>query len=378
MTAGSPSSLQVLEAMSDAFFTLDADWRFGYLNPQSELALARRREDLLGKVIWAEFPETVGSLYESEYRRAVRDQVPVQFEDRYEPLRRIFEVRAYPIGEGLAVYFTDVTDERAIHDRLRQTESLEVLGSVTAGVAHDFNNLLAAIRGYANLGQAADVDVETTRYFDKIDEASRKASDFTHQLAAFAARGIPAPATIDLNEVVESLMSLLRHVIPARIALRAALSPQPVPVFVDASQLEQVLLNLAVNSRDAIDRNGSIALRTSRDRPVAVSGEFSVPMGWLQVADTGAGISDDVRPHIFEPGFSTKPKENATGLGLATIDRIISESGGAIFVETSARSGTTVTIALPVAGPPTRPQAPFDRQEGALASTRRGPQCAVR
>jgi PAS domain S-box-containing protein len=348
-------ALQTLESMSDAFFTLDPEWRFTYLNPQSEVILERRREDLLGKSVWEVFPEGAGSRFDDQYRRAVREQVPVRFEEHHAPLGRSFEVRAFPVAAGLAVYFTDVTEERLRDARLRQTERLETLGRVTAGVAHDFNNLLAAVGGFAHLGRAKAVDETILGYFDQIDAASQKAAALTCQLLAFARQQDLSPGAIDLNEVVDGLFSLLRQLIPANIELRLAPARQPVTVFVDRSQLEQVLVNLVVNSRDAIETTGAITIHTRSDAPAGLMHEIRLPSGWLQVTDTGSGIPEDVRPHIFDPFYSTKPPETASGLGLATIYGIVTQSGGTIFVDSTIDVGTTMTVALPAEQPHAAP-----------------------
>jgi signal transduction histidine kinase len=346
-TAAAQRALETLESMSDAFFTLDSDWQFTYLNPQSELILQRRREDLIGRNVWEEFPEVVGSLFEDEFRRAVGEQEPARFEEDHVPPGRTLEVRAYPVTEGLAVYFTDVTNERLRDARLRQTQRLEALGQLTAGVTHDFNNLLMAVGGFAQLGQAGAVDEATTGYFDQIESASQTGVALIRQLLAFARQQDLSPAAIDLNEVVDGLSSLLGQLMPADIKLCVAPSPQPVTVFVDRSQLEQVLLNLVVNSRDAIDTTGSITVSTMSAAPTGVMHDVRVPSGWLQVTDTGSGIPENVRPHIFDPFFSTKPPETGTGLGLATIYGIVSQSGGSIFVDSTLGVGTTMTLALP-------------------------------
>jgi signal transduction histidine kinase len=347
-------ALETLESMSDAFQTLDSEWRFTYLNLQCEAILDRRREDLLGKKVWDEFPEAVGTRFYDEYHRAVREQTPVRFEEFYEPLGRTLQIRAYPITTGLAVYFIDVTEERLRDARLRQTERLEMLGRLTAGVAHDFNNLLAAIGGFAKLGQADSVDEKITNYFDQIDFASQKAAALTRQLLAFGGQQDLAPEVIDLNDVVKGISSLMRQLMPDGVELRLAFSPQPVAVVVDRSQLEQVVLNLVVNSRDAIDTTGSITVSTTPDAPAGVVHDVRVSAGWLQVTDTGSGIPEDVLPHIFDPFFTTKPPETGTGLGLATIYGIVTQSGGCIIVDSTVGVGTTFTIALP-AGQSPRP-----------------------
>jgi PAS domain S-box-containing protein len=357
--AAAQRAVETLESMSDAFFTLDSEWRFTYLNPQTEAILGRRREDLLGKSMWEVLPEGVGSRSHAEYERALLEQVPVRFEEDYEPLGRKLEIRAYPVTAGLAVYFTDVTEERRRDERLRHAQRLEAIGRVTAGVAHDFNNLLMAVGGFANLGQAASVDEQTTGYFDQIDSASQKGMALTRQLLVFARKQDLSPTAVDLNDVVEGLSPLLRQLIPVGVDVHLALSPQPVPVFVDRLQIERVLLNLVGNSGDAIETTGSITITTTTDEPAGVVHDIRVASSWLQVADTGAGIPEDVLPFIFDPFFSTKPPETGTGLGLATIYGIVAQSGGSIFVDSTLGVGTTMTLALP-AKPLSSPPASAD------------------
>lgn len=229
----------------------------------------------------------------------------------------------------------------------RQALRLEVIGRATAGVAHDFDNLLAAVRGFAQLGQRSTVDEKTHRYFAEIESAGRKAGELTRQLAVFAGPHDLAPTTVDLNEIVEGLSSLLQQLLPGDVELCFSLSAQPVPVFVDRGQLEQVLVNLIVNGDDAIAGVGTITISTTAVDPVRHEHDArSLPTGWLQVSDTGSGIPADVMPHIFEPFFSTKAPDAGSGLGLATAHGIVSESGGDILVDTSP-AGTTMTIALP-------------------------------
>jgi PAS domain S-box-containing protein len=340
-------ALETLESMSDAFFTLDDEWRFTYLNPQTEAILQRKRTDLLGKNMWDEFPEAIGARPDDEYRRALREQRPVRFEEHYAPLGRTLEIRAYPMPNGLAVYFSDVTTARRQEERLRESQRLEAIGRVTAEVAHDFNNLLAAVRGFAQLGRAAAVDEKTTHYFDEINNAGHRAAELTSQLLAFARKQELSPVATELNDAVESLYSVLRELVPSRIELQLALSPGPVPVFVDRSKLERVITNLIVNSRDAIDTTGSIILSTTTEAPPGTIHEIRASAGWLQVTDTGSGIAADALPHIFEPFFSTKGRDEGTGLGLATIHGIVAQSGGDIFVDSTPGLGTTMTVGLP-------------------------------
>lgn len=348
-------ALATLESMSDAFLTLDTEWRFTYLNPQTEAILDRRREDLLGTNMWEEFPEAVGTRFHDEYQRALRDQVSVHFEEHYRPLGRTLDIRIYPVAGGLAVYFSDVTSERRRDGQHEQSRRLEALGQVAAGVAHDFNNFLAVIGGFANLGQEAfRDDSKASYYFDQIDAASQKATALTRQLLTFGRSQALSPALIDLNETVDGLRSLLNQLTLPTVEIDLALAPGPVTVFADRSQVEQVLINLVVNSRDAVDASGSITIATMTSAPAGTAGDVGDPCGWLQVADTGSGIPPDVLPHVFDPYFTTKSPEAGTGLGLATIYGIVSQSGGGVFVDSTVGVGTTVTVALPCAAPVAR------------------------
>jgi signal transduction histidine kinase len=342
-------SIETLEAMSDSFFTVDSEWRFTYLNTHAE-SLLGHRADLVGKVLWRELPDAVGTESDDQYRRAVREQVPVRFQQAYESLGRSFDVRAYPITGGLAVYFNEVAAERLVDDT-GQTERLEALGRVTAGVAHDFNNLLTGIGGFAELGRAAAIDEKTAGYFDEIHSVSDKAAALTRRLLAFVHERELAPTAIDLNDVVGGIFSLMRQLMPVDTELRLVLSPAPVIVFADKSQLEQVVVNLVVNGRDAIDGPGSVTVRTANSSPVGIVHEARAATGWIQIADTGCGIPEDLVQRIFEPFFTTKRAEGGSGLGLSNIKRIVSRSGGSVFVDSVVGTGMTITVAFPAEHP---------------------------
>jgi signal transduction histidine kinase len=240
-------------------------------------------------------------------------------------------------------------------DSDHQAQRLEAIGRVTAGVAHDFNNLLSAICGFASLGKAASGDAEkAARYFAEIEATGKKATELTRQLLAVEPQPELALSSGDLNDVVSGLASLLRHLMPPEIELKLELSRQPVPVYADRAQMEQVVLNLTVNSRDAIEHGGTITIRTSTDAPAGLAHRFVGDSAWLQVIDTGSGIPENIAPKIFEPFFTTKPPEAGTGLGLATIYGIVSQSRGDVHVDSTVGVGTSMTVVLPAGGPSTR------------------------
>jgi signal transduction histidine kinase len=221
-------------------------------------------------------------------------------------------------------------------EQLRQSQRLEGLGRLAGGVAHDFNNVLLAINGYAEL-LVADAQGERARRFAReILLAGERAAALTQQLLAFGRRQARQPRVLDLNESVRELASLLRPVLGGRIETVLELEPRLRPVEADPGQVSQVLLNLALNARDAMDGAGTLVLATRNE------GEDAV----VSVTDTGAGMDEATRARIFEPFFSTKG-EAGNGLGLSTVYGIVAQSGGRIDVESAPGLGSTFAVRLP-------------------------------
>ena len=256
------------------------------------------------------------------------------------------EIRARPFesrGERyhLAVV-RDVTARRELEDQLRQAQKMEAIGRLAGGIAHDFNNLLTVINGYADV-LLATLPHEAAQHADltMIREAGERAAAVTAQLLAFSRRSIVAPQPVDLNALVERLARMCRHLIGETIALTTQLAPDLGLVTADPGQLEQVVVNLVVNARDAMPRGGSLSITTSATMTAA--GARAI----LRVTDTGDGMTEEVRARAFEPFFTTKPPGQGTGLGLATVYGIVQQAGGEIRLESAPGRGTAVTIALP-------------------------------
>ncbi|MFF5225188.1 ATP-binding protein [Dactylosporangium sp. NPDC000521] len=264
---------------------------------------------------------------------------------------------------------TDVTEREHLQRRLRQSDRLESLGQLAAGVAHDFNNLLGIINGYAGMAAADLAPVAAadptwrTLHADltEIVAAGDRATALTRQLLSFA-RADPAPETrtLDLNAVVTGLGTLLRRALGADIALTTNLTAQPSPIKADPSRIEQVLVNLAVNARDAMPTGGTLTIETA---PVTVDEHYAAQHPGartgrymrLRVSDTGTGMDKATLERAFEPFFTTKPKGHGTGLGLATIYGIITQAGGHAQIYSEPGHGTTVTALLPVTDDRTEP-----------------------
>jgi two-component system, cell cycle sensor histidine kinase and response regulator CckA len=248
------------------------------------------------------------------------------------------------IGVGL-----DLTDQLELEARLERSTRMESIGRLAGGVAHDFNNLLTAITGYSDLLVSGLPDGEQRHDAEEIRRAAKRATDLTGQLLAVGRRSVLKPEFISPNVVINEMRNMLHRVIGDEIAIQFELDPAIPFVLADPGQLEQVILNLAVNARDAMPDGGRLTiatrvLRTDRDRPGAPPSRIAIV-----VSDTGIGMDEATRARIFEPFFTTKAQGKGTGLGLSTAYGIVSQSGGSIRVVSEPGAGATFTITLAAA-----------------------------
>jgi len=260
--------------------------------------------------------------------------------------------------------WVDITERKALEMQLLQAQKMEAVGLLAGGVAHDFNNVLTAIGGYAELVRE-DLPGEDARRHDveEILRATERAATLTRQLLAFSRRQVLAPRVLDLNGVVAGVDNMLRRLIGADVELRTALGPVLGAVRADPGQLEQVIMNLVVNARDAMPRGGKLTIETANaeldesyalEHPSVVAGPYVM----LAVSDSGVGMDAATQARIFEPFFTTKEKGKGTGLGLATVYGIVKQSGGNIWLYSEPGRGTTFKIYLPrVDQPPEQPAA---------------------
>lgn len=250
-------------------------------------------------------------------------------------------------------YGLDITEQRLTEEQLRQSQKMDAVGRLAGGVAHDFNNLITIIAGYADcLREEIELTDERQHLVEGILDAGERASELTRQLLSFSRRAIIEPRVISINAVVEDTMLLLRRLLGEHIIMQLALTTLPTAVRADAGQLKQVLMNLAVNARDAMPSGGTLTLTTVRrqvDSPVEAAA-LHLPVGEyieLKVTDTGIGMSEDVRSHLFEPFFTTKPVGKGTGLGLSMVYGIVTQAGGQMQVDSTEGTGSSFRALLP-------------------------------
>jgi signal transduction histidine kinase/CheY-like chemotaxis protein len=263
--------------------------------------------------------------------------------------------RARVHGQRHLCIARDITDRRVIEERLMQAEKIESIGRLAGGIAHDFNNLLTAILGYTELLLTGrDEDDPDRTDLEEIQKAGLRAASLTQQLLAFSRKQVLMPKDVDLNLAVSGLQSMLVRLIRADITLTCSLAPVPAVVRIDPTQIEQAILNLVLNARDALPAGGEIRLEVS----VVRQSEIEVPadLGWhggdlvrLRVVDNGIGMSPEARAHLFEPFFTTKEVGKGTGLGLASVYGIVRQSNGLITVASEPGQGSVFTMHFPIA-----------------------------
>jgi len=300
-------------------------------------------------------PDDLERTLDAVTRQTEEGEVILDFTNRYrasDGSYRLLNWRstADPDGQVMFALARDITDEQALQDQLQQSNRLEAIGQLAGGIAHDFNNLLTAIQGNIELARVSPEKSESVLQSALV--AIEKASSLTNQLLVFSRHQTMSRQSLYLGPLIDSLLTLLNRLIPENISLKLKMQEDLPPVWADQSQLEQLIINLCVNARDAMPNGGKLRIRidpyTSED-----GSEFTSPIDpgdylKLSISDNGTGMAEEVKLHIFEPFFTTKDKDKGTGLGLATVYGIVKKHAGHIDVESSPGEGTTFNVYLPV------------------------------
>ena len=350
----------LFENAADAIFVHDITGRIIEVNEGACLQLGYSKDELhrmsLAEIIAPAFAtqayqhlEELGrdgfSFFETAYRH--KDGTIIAIEQS----SRIFDYA----GEQLSLFITrDITERKNLEAQLRQSQKFEAIGTLAGGIAHDFNNILTVIIGYATILQAnMGADHPLLLPINSILAAAERAANLTKSLLAYSRKQISNLEPIDLNAVVEGVENLLQRLIPESIVSTRSLCTERLPILADCGQIEQVLMNLVGNSRDAMPGRGEITIRTGK---FTMTQEFVVTHGYgkpgdyalLAVSDTGAGMDGETKERIFEPFFTTKATGKGTGLGLAMVYGIVKKHEGFVTVDSQLGTGTTFTIYLPL------------------------------
>ncbi len=351
----------ILESLTDGFFAFDEDWRFNYVNAAGERLCGRPRQELLGRELWDAFSELLGTRFHRVCLEAAAERRTRRVELHMGSFTGApwLEVNIFPSVNGVSMFCRDVSSRREVEEaltrseaQLRQSQKMEAVGRLAGGVAHDFNNILMSIMGYTELVQARLPEDESLRAdLGEIGRAAQRAQALTRQLLAFSRKQVHEPRPLDVNEVIEQVQRMLRRLIGEDIALVTHLDAGLGAVQADPTQVEQILLNLAVNARDAMPLGGILTVETANEATDPArdfgSQDMTGPCVRISVSDTGEGIPQDVLPNIFEPFFTTKPKGKGTGLGLSTVYGIVTQLGGDVAVRSEPGRGTRFDVLLP-------------------------------
>ena len=355
----------LVENSSDLVCEVSLDGRFIYASPNFRLILGRNPAELPGTNAFdLVHPDDLEAVRAAFKRPAIATQLRFRHADGshrwLEITGRVF--RKTDGRESVGIMARDITERRLLEEQLRQSQKMETVGHLAGGVAHDFNNILTIIQGQASLLRDHPSLTPSARdSVSEILEASTRAASLTRQLLTFSRKQVMQIRPVDLNAVVTDMTRMLRRTLGASITLEVQAAPNLPRIQADPCMLEQILLNLAVNSRDAMPEGGRLAISTStvalgEEEAQAQSAAFSSGV-CLRVSDSGCGIPPENLPRIFEPFFTTKDVHKGTGLGLATVFGIVKQHHGSIRLASEVGRGTTFQILLP-ASEAARRQAP--------------------
>ena len=351
---------ELLESVRDGFLALDRDLRVTYINGAAEALLGKERQELVGDRLPEALPRVQGSQLFENFQRSLADNSRLEFETFYEPHGRWYDTQIFPRANGISVFFRDVSarkraekERQEIESQLLQAQKMEAIGRLAGGLAHDFNNMLSVILGHSELALTSlSVDDPLHGDLTEIIRAGQRSAALTRQLLAFARKQTIAPRVLEVNAAVSNALRMLKRLIGEDVELDWRPSEEALWVKMDPSQLDQVLANLVVNARDAIEGVGQIAIETG---PITLCAEFCEQREGLEagryvklaVRDTGTGIEPAIMSKLCEPFFTTKPEGRGTGLGLSMIHGVVQQNGGTLEITSEIGVGSTFEIYLP-------------------------------
>ncbi len=358
----------LIEASLDPLVTISREGKITDVNQATELVTAVQRENLIGSDFSDYFtdPDKARDVYQQvfatgrvrDYPLALRNAAGGVSEVLYNA--NVFRNESGEV-EGVFAAARDITERKQLEEQLLQSQKLEAIGQLAGGVAHDFNNIMGVILGYAELAQVRmPKDDPIAKHVGRIRKAAERAAELTRQLLAFSRKQVLQPQVLNLNQVVVELAKMLSRLMGENIELVVQSADDLGSVKADPVQIQQVLINLAINARDAMPKGGRLVIATANLHLDNSSGQLQshVPNGdyvMISVSDTGIGMDEETRARIFEPFFTTKGFGKGTGLGLSIIYGIVKQSGGHIWVQSEPGKGATFKICLPRVNEPLEP-----------------------
>lgn len=352
-TARSTAPLvDVVESISDPLFALDSRWRITYANASAVRLFDRSLQDMLGLSLWDLMPTAMREAHYEALSKAMLHREPVNRELYLDEKQLWLEMRGYPFGEGLLLLVQDVTARREEAERRSRIDRLESLGLLARGFAHDFNNLLTVLLGNISLAEMRLRNAITLPELHTAKQATLQAQNLVQQLLTFARGGAPIKTHIHLGDLIDTFFT--HHTRASRVEYRLEVQPNLPQVALDPAQIRRLISNLIRNAEQAQPNGGDITVRCfAPDHEEMFPGEMVSDQNFqpaglaIEVEDKGEGILPEHLPHIFEPYFSTRKADNATGLGLTVCESIAKAHGGSLTVRSDGR-GTTVRFYLPL------------------------------
>ncbi|WP_312017583.1 ATP-binding protein [Bradyrhizobium liaoningense] len=353
----------IFESTNDSVLIIDRDWRVSYLNGPAWAQVAEGR-DIIGMPLCEAFQDGRDIEVLHQIREKMSEQHPA-FVETYCPYRNIwYAINAFPSSQGTAIFLRDITEHkhalearRRAEEQLHQSQKMESVGQLTGGVAHDFNNLLTVVSGNLELVETATDVGKVRKFAAAARRAINRGAKLTAQLLAFSRQQTLNPKPVNANQLISEFQELIRQAVGAGCEVRLRTDDRLWLCNVDPALLETALLNLVLNARDAMPDGGVLEIETKNfvGEEGAVAGCSARPYVRLSVADTGCGMSPEVRDRVFEPFFTTKEVGKGTGLGLSMVYGFVRQSGGHSTIESALGVGTTIALYLPKTTP--RPEA---------------------
>jgi PAS domain S-box-containing protein len=336
----------ILEKTTDGFFAVDSEWKLTYINAEAEAMVGRKRDELLGGLLWEKFPALVGSVFQANYEKVMAERIAMEFEAVDSTGKMWYDVHAYPSNGGVSVFFRDISERKKSETERLTTSKLESLGTLAGGIAHDLNNILTVISGNIGLAQIeAPADSGSLLGFlSKAGQAAQHAAHLSSQLLTFSKGGAPLKKVVSMGELLEHSAEFALYGSNLRADFDTAVDLWKAEV--DAAQIEQVINALMLNAREAMPHGGTVRVRA---RNVVFEENTNAPLPFgryikVTITDRGSGIAHELRTKIFDPYFTTKP--TGTGLGLAISYSVVKKHGGLLLLESSSAEGSVFAFYL--------------------------------